>query len=124
MKEYQAQWRYRSGKGQFDEGDVVLLDPALAELINSDSPGVLVPVVPDSPEPEVKGRALSGPPRHRAILEVDQAREPAPEEPVAEVEATDAAVKLAKELELDLSAIEGSGAGGKITKGDVEKAGK
>jgi pyruvate/2-oxoglutarate dehydrogenase complex dihydrolipoamide acyltransferase (E2) component len=101
----------------FDEGDVVLLDEQAAELINSDSPGVLVPVVPDSPKPEVEGRALSGPPQHRAVLTADQER--VSEEPV---EATDAAVRLADELGLDLSTIQGTGAGGKITKGDVERA--
>ncbi len=118
MKEYQAQWRYRSGKGMFDEGDVVLMEEDLAELINSDSPGVLVPVVPDSPEPEVKGRALAGPPQHRAVLSADQVRN----EPEEGVDATSAALKLAAYLDVDLSTVSGTGAGGKITKGDVERA--
>jgi large subunit ribosomal protein L20 len=40
----------------------------------------------------------------------------------AEVEATDAAARKAQELEVDLSSVEGTGQGGRITVGDVEKA--
>jgi large subunit ribosomal protein L20 len=40
----------------------------------------------------------------------------------AEVEATDAAARKAQELEVDLSSVEGTGKGGRITVGDVEKA--
>ena len=39
-----------------------------------------------------------------------------------EVEATDAAARKAQELEVDLSSVEGTGQGGRITVGDVEKA--
>jgi large subunit ribosomal protein L20 len=39
-----------------------------------------------------------------------------------EVVATDAAARKAEELDVDLSAVEGSGQGGRITVGDVEKA--
>ena len=44
------------------------------------------------------------------------------ETPDAEVEATDAAARKAQELEVDLSSVEGTGQGGRITVGDVEKA--
>jgi large subunit ribosomal protein L20 len=39
-----------------------------------------------------------------------------------EVEATDAAARKAQELEVNLSSVEGTGQGGRITVGDVEKA--
>jgi large subunit ribosomal protein L20 len=39
-----------------------------------------------------------------------------------EIEATDAAERKAEELNVDLSSVEGSGQGGRITVGDVEKA--
>jgi pyruvate/2-oxoglutarate dehydrogenase complex dihydrolipoamide acyltransferase (E2) component len=57
------------------------------------------------------------------LLEVLTARgwhEPATNEP--EFDATDAAGALAKENNLDLSKVKGSGADGRITKADVEKA--
>ncbi|MDQ3602983.1 MAG: E3 binding domain-containing protein [Actinomycetota bacterium] len=41
---------------------------------------------------------------------------------VTHVEATDAAERKAEELNVDLSGVEGSGQGGRITVGDVEKA--
>lgn len=40
--------------------------------------------------------------------------------PQVEVDATDAARSLADEHDIDLSRVAGSGAGGRITKGDVE----
>ncbi|CAN5171407.1 MAG: 50S ribosomal protein L20 [Rubrobacteraceae bacterium] len=40
----------------------------------------------------------------------------------AEIEATDAAERKAEELNVDLSRVEGTGQGGRITVGDVEKA--
>lgn len=43
-------------------------------------------------------------------------------EPPAAPEATDAAAELAEAEGIDLASIDGSGADGKITKGDVEKA--
>jgi len=48
--------------------------------------------------------------------------EPEPEEPVEEPEATPAAAELADEKGVDLTEVEGSGVGGKVTKADVEKA--
>ena len=44
------------------------------------------------------------------------------EEPAAEVEATDAARRIAEELGVNLSGIEGSGAGGRVVVSDVRKA--
>jgi pyruvate/2-oxoglutarate dehydrogenase complex dihydrolipoamide acyltransferase (E2) component len=38
------------------------------------------------------------------------------------IQATDAASRKAKELNVDLSSVEGTGQGGRITVGDVEKA--
>ena len=44
------------------------------------------------------------------------------EQPKAEAGATDAAVGLAEESGVDLTGIEGTGSGGRITKDDVEAA--
>jgi pyruvate/2-oxoglutarate dehydrogenase complex dihydrolipoamide acyltransferase (E2) component len=44
------------------------------------------------------------------------------EEPAVEVEATDAARRIAEELGVNLSGIEGSGAGGRVVVSDVRKA--
>lgn len=45
MKKYKVQWDYRSATlGPWVKGEVVELDPALAEAVNRDSPGVLRPV--------------------------------------------------------------------------------
>ena len=66
----------------------------------------------------------------KAAPEAPVVEAPAPEAPAAEVEPTaapeinitDAARKLAEEHGIDLAGLEGSGAGGRILKGDVEKA--
>jgi large subunit ribosomal protein L20 len=44
------------------------------------------------------------------------------ETPEEEIQATDAAARKAKELNVDLTRVEGTGQGGRITVGDVEKA--
>jgi large subunit ribosomal protein L20 len=56
-------------------------------------------------------------------LQVEQA-EPAEEAESSdgEVNATDAAARKAQELDVDLSSVEGTGQGGRITVGDVDKA--
>jgi large subunit ribosomal protein L21 len=57
------------------------------------------------------------------VEEAAEAEAAAPEaEAVAEIDITDAARKLAEENGIDLAGLEGSGAGGRILKGDVEKA--
>jgi large subunit ribosomal protein L20 len=58
----------------------------------------------------------------RSTLEapVEQAEETDASE--VEIEATDAAERKAEELNVDLSRVEGTGQGGRITVGDVEKA--
>ena len=55
----------------------------------------------------------------------DPSAEPAeeiPEEPSAEVDATDAAERKAEELDVDLGSVEGTGAEGRVIVGDVEEA--
>jgi large subunit ribosomal protein L20 len=103
-------------------------------------------------EPEIFGaivaqakNALDGKPVDRRV-EVERSTEPeqpvsstvrAPEAPAEqveeteevatsedEIEATDAASRKAEELNVDLSSVEGTGQGGRITVGDVEKAAK
>ena len=103
-------------------------------------------------EPEIFGaivaqakNALDGKPVDRRV-EVERSTEPeqpvssntrAPEAPAKqveeteeveasedEIEATDAASRKAEELNVDLSSVEGTGQGGRITVGDVEKAAK
>jgi large subunit ribosomal protein L20 len=103
-------------------------------------------------EPEIFGaivaqakNALDGKPVDRRV-EVERNTEPeqpvsstvrAPEAPADQVEeteevetsedkieATDAASRKAEELNVDLSSVEGTGQGGRITVGDVEKAAK
>ncbi len=103
-------------------------------------------------EPEIFGaivaqakNALDGKPVARRV-EVERSTEPeqpvsstvrAPEAPAEqveeteevktsedEIEATDAASRKAEELNVDLSSVEGTGQGGRITVGDVEKAAK
>lgn len=92
-------------------------------------------------EPEIFGaiveqakNALEGKPVERQVA-VERATEPEQNEPRAaapaqapaveaedEVNATDAAARKAEELEVDLSDVEGTGQGGRIIVGDVEKA--
>ncbi|HWS80512.1 MAG TPA: 50S ribosomal protein L20 [Rubrobacter sp.] len=103
-------------------------------------------------EPEIFGaivaqakNALDGKPVARRV-EVERSTEPeqpvsstvrAPEAPAEqveeteevktsedEIEATDAASRKAEELNVDLSSVEGTGQGGRITVGDVAKAAK
>ena len=99
-------------------------------------------------EPEIFGaivaqakNALDGKPVERRV-EVERSAEPpgAPatqpeqveqaepadgtEAPDGGVEATEAAARKAGELDVDLSSVEGTGQGGRITVGDVEKAAK
>lgn len=52
---------------------------------------------------------------------VEPVAEPEPE-PLTIIDATDAARALAGEHGLDLATVQGTGSGGRITKGDVEKA--
>ena len=92
-------------------------------------------------EPEIFGavvgqakNALEGNPVERRVeverqIEVAKSEVPpeaAAETPEAEAEdeviATDAAARKAEEIDVDLSAVEGSGQAGRITVGDVEKA--
>ena len=92
-------------------------------------------------EPEIFGavvgqakNALEGNPVERRVeveRQIEAAKsevppEAAAETPEAEAEdeviATDAAARKAEEIEVDLSAVEGSGQAGRITVGDVEKA--
>lgn len=55
--------------------------------------------------------------------EVSETQVAAPEvEAAPDIDVTDAARKLAEEHGIDLAGLEGSGAGGRILKGDVEKA--
>ena len=55
--------------------------------------------------------------------DVAEAEVAAPEvEAAPEIDITDAARKLGEEHGIDLAGLEGSGAGGRILKGDVEKA--
>lgn len=51
---------------------------------------------------------------------VTAATEPAAEEPAGDSNATAAAVTAADELGVDIADVEGTGSGGKVTKGDVE----
>jgi large subunit ribosomal protein L20 len=99
-------------------------------------------------EPEIFGaivaqakNALDGKPVDRRV-EVERSTEPeqpissagrTPEAPAEQaekvaseddLEATDAASRKAEELNVDLSSVEGTGQGGRITVGDVEKAAK
>lgn len=54
---------------------------------------------------------------------IDQGKaQPVKELSVSAVDATEGAKKLAKEHSLDLGSIKGSGEGGRVLKGDVEKA--
>ncbi len=66
-------------------------------------------------------------------MEATEAAEGQPEEPDVDtepveeegsVDATDAAERKAGELDVDLASVEGTGQGGRITVGDVEKASK
>lgn len=52
--------------------------------------------------------------------QVEQVEITEPEKPADKPEASDAAEKLAKEKGIDLALVKGTGAGGNITKGDVE----
>ncbi len=93
-------------------------------------------------EPEIFGaivdqakNALDGKPVERRVeverqIEAAQPETPAEAPPAEvpeaeaedEVNATDAAARKAEEIEVDLSTVEGTGQGGRITVGDVEKA--
>ncbi len=90
-------------------------------------------------EPEIFGaivdqakNALDGKPVERRVeveRQIEAVQPETPEEAPAnapegedEVNATDAAARKAEDLDVDLSAVEGTGQGGRITVGDVEKA--
>jgi len=57
-----------------------------------------------------------------AGLELEDASSPQLESPPESIDATDAARELAAEYDLDLSAVEGSGSGGRVIVADVRKA--
>ena len=63
------------------------------------------------------------PPPEAPAEESQQAEEAEDAQPSEdEIEATEAAARKAQELEVDLASVEGTGQGGRITVGDVEKA--
>jgi len=72
-----------------------------------------------STEPEQPSQSARSTPEAPAE-QTEQAEETEASE--AEIEATDAAERKAEELNVDLSRVEGTGQGGRITVGDVEKA--
>jgi len=81
-------------------------------------------VVEEAPVAEVVEAEVAAPETEAAEAEASAPEvEAAPEaEAAAEIDITDAARKLAEENGIDLAGLEGSGAGGRILKGDVEKA--
>ncbi len=82
-----------------------------------------VAVVEEAPVAEVVEAEVAAPEAEAAEAEVAAPEEEAPEvEAAAEINITDAARKLAEEHGVDLAGLEGSGAGGRILKGDVDKA--
>lgn len=120
LKEYQAQWRYYSLTGQFDEGDVVQLEEEKAAWFNRDSPGILVPM-PDAEDPvPAAGRALGGPPQNRMETGESLKNRGFPASS-GSPDATEAAIKLAEEHDIDLAEVSGSGTDGRILKSDIEK---
>lgn len=117
LKEYKAQWRYRSAAGIFDEGEVILLSEEQAAWYNGDSPGVLV--LYEKPAP-AEGRAFESPP-HDRMLRSEVVKKRGLPESSGPLDATDAAIKLAEENDIDLAEVSGSGTDGRILKSDVEK---
>ena len=89
-----------------------------------EAPAVVeVAVVEEAPVAEVVEPEIAAPEADVAKAEVAEAEVAAPEaEAAPEIDITDAARKLADENGIDLAGLEGSGAGGRILKGDVEKA--
>ena len=119
IKEYKAQWRYRSGAGVFDENEIIQLDEAQAAWFNEDSPGVLVPM-PDAEDPvPAKGRAMTGPPQHRMETGEHLKKRGLSED--SGLDATEPAIELAEKHGIDLASVSGSGADGRILKSDIEK---
>jgi large subunit ribosomal protein L21 len=79
-----------------------------------------VAVVEEAPVAEAE---IAAPEAEVAEVEAAAPEEEAPEaEAAVEINITDAARKLAEEHGIDLAGLEGSGAGGRILKGDVDKA--
>ena len=120
LKKYKAQWRYRSGAGQFEEGEVVQLEVEQAAWFNRDSSGVLVPM-PDTEGPTpAEGRVITGPPHDRMMTAENLKKRGLPEDSGGP-DATEVAIKLAEEHDIDLAEVSGSGADGRILKSDIEK---
>lgn len=120
LKNYKAQWRYRSGSGQFDESEIVQLEEEQAASFNRDSPGVLVPMSDAENPLPAEGRVIAGPPHDRMMTGENLKKRGLPENSGAP-DATEAAIKLAEEHDIDLAGVSGSGADGRILKSDIEK---
>ncbi|UCG76326.1 MAG: 50S ribosomal protein L21 [Gemmatimonadota bacterium] len=75
-----------------------------------------------APKSRKRAKPEKEPPAAEAAATMAEAAPAEAPTPGVEVEITGAARKLAEEHGLDLAGIEGSGAGGRILKGDVEKA--
>jgi large subunit ribosomal protein L21 len=94
--------------------------PAVVEVAVVEEAPVAEVVEPEiaAPEADVAKAEVAAP-----EADVAEAEVAAPEaEAAPEIDITDAARKLADENGIDLAGLEGSGAGGRILKGDVEKA--
>ena len=100
---------HKAKKPKKEEAAAVVDEAAGEEVVEAE---VAAPVA------EVVEAEVAAPEKEAAEAEVA-----APEaEAAPEINITDAARKLAEENGIDLAGLEGSGAGGRILKGDVEKA--
>lgn len=74
---FRVRWDYRSSiGGPWLAGDVVDVDPGVAEAIGKDSPGVLTPSPLPSPSVGEGAREMEKPPRDRMVRRGDRKGDP------------------------------------------------
>lgn len=97
------------------EGETAPVEAVLA-YIAGDEAELKAPFEPAVPEPKPKARPVSAKPSPKAVPRRPAAR------PKGPVRAAPASRRLARELDLDLASIPGSGPGGRILPADVRRA--
>jgi len=97
------------------EGEVVKVGQVLIVIVESDSTGTVTTVASSEPSPSVPKPAASEPGQRETRISPGQAMKP------REILATPATRKLARDLGVDLSTLQGTGHGGRITDEDVQR---
>ena len=108
LRYFVVQWNITEAGIHYFKGQEFKCDQEFADWMNRNSPGVFV-------ERAVEGRAVTSASQHRMVQRPAGSREAE-----HEVNATESAIEFAKENNIKIQQVKGSGAEGRVLKKDVE----